>query len=95
MQSLQPSDLLTLYDEKGGCSFLTLPSNSKTYDVPRTRDNDISYVPIYSICLNKCKDRPPNSDHILSRELNGQEVLPKVEHHVSSDMFPSDDAVRY
>lgn len=95
MQSLKPSDLLTLCDEQGGCSSLTTPSSSKKSDVSHTREHDISHVPIYSICLNNCKERPPDSDDVLPRKLSGQEVLPKIEHYVSSPMFRIDDAIRY
>lgn len=95
MQSLQPSDLLTLCEGQRDCSSLTTPSRSKRYDVPHTRVHDIPYVPIYSICLNNCKDRLPDSDDILVGELIGQEVLPKVEHYVQSPMFRVGDATRY
>lgn len=94
MQSLQPSDLLTLCDEQGGCSTLTTHSSRKKCDASHTREH-ISYVPIYSICLNDCKDKPPDSDDVLPRELSGQEVLPKIEHYQSSPMFRVDDAIRY
>lgn len=95
MQSLQPSDLLTLCDEPGGCSSLTKPSSSKKSHLSHTRDHDIAYIPIYSICLNNCKGRPLDSDDVLLSELSGQEVLPKVEHYAPSPMFIVDDAIRY
>lgn len=95
MQSLQPNDLLTLCDEPGDCSSLTKLSSSKKSDLSHTRDHDISFIPIYSICLNNSKGRPPDSDDVLLSELSGQEVLPKVEHYVSSPMFRVDDAIRY
>lgn len=95
MQSLQPSDLLTLCDGQGGCSSLTTVPRSKIYDMAHTRINDISYVSIYSISQNNDVDRPPDYDDVLVGELSGQEVLPKAEHHVPNPMFRGDNAERY